>query len=67
MAMKKFTENDLRFWEFCKTNGHPLPPIPHKKLIALWKKHGFDERVLPILRQEFRVWEMLGKQNIKRN
>jgi hypothetical protein len=67
--LKKFTKDDLRYWEFCKVHGYPLPSIPAKKLIALWKKHGFDARVLPVLKTEYALYseDGFGRQNVSNN
>ena len=53
----KFSVTDLRHWERCKVQGLPLPAIPAKVLVKLWKKHGFSLEVLPVLKQEFQLWE----------
>jgi hypothetical protein len=51
--VKRWSEKDLRFWEWCLIHNQKLPPITPDKLIALWKRYGFHPEVLPALRHEF--------------
>jgi hypothetical protein len=62
----KFTENDLRLWEFSKAHGLPVPKIPVKELMALWKKYGFDSRLVEIMRGEYLVWENQRRYKARR-
>ena len=58
----KFKKKHLRAWEFCLTQGFPLPNIPVDDLIELWKKHGFGANAFEVISIQFRKWEKTHPQ-----